>query len=385
VEVKIAIISTAYPLRGGIAHYVALLGEALAKRHEVHTITFKRQYPSFLFPGKTQEESGEGVHSAPAPQLVDSINPFNWYAVGRKLREQKYDLLIFKYWLPFFGPCFGTIARAAKRRTNTRVLYICDNVIPHEHRPFDAAFTRYAFRSVDHFIVQSRTVERQLNEFWPGASYRLAPHPVYNIFGTPMDKQEARNALGVRGKRVLLFFGYVRAYKGLHVLLRAIAALPREMELHLMVVGEFYDDEQKYRSLIRELGLEDRVSINSDYVPNEDVGRYFSASDAVMLPYVSSTQSGIAQIAYNFDKPVIATDVGGLSEVIIDGATGYIVPPEDASRLAAAIKKFFDEGREAEFAARVRQEKGKYSWDNMVVSIEELVQTPPPAQPADRR
>lgn len=370
---KIIIVSTAYPLRGGIAHYVALLGDALSKRHEVHTVTFKRQYPSILFPGKTQEEGGEGAHAAPAPQIIDSINPFNWIAVGRALRRQKPDLLIFKYWLPFFGPCFGTIARVAKRGTGTKVLFICDNVIPHEHRPFDAAFTRYAFRPVDYFIVQSRTVEHQLSKFWPGASYRLAPHPVYNIFGSPMDKAEARRLLNIRGSRVLLFFGYVRAYKGLHVLLRAIAALPREMDLHLMVVGEFYDDEQKYRMLIRELGLEDRVTINSDYVPNEMVGRYFSASDVVVLPYVSATQSGIAQIAYNFDRPVIATDVGGLAEVIIDGETGYVVPPEDASRLAAAIKKFYDEGREAEFAARVKQEKGKYSWENMVASIEELV------------
>ncbi len=377
---KIIIVSTAYPLRGGIAHYNALLGEALSKRHDVHTVTFKRQYPSLLFPGKTQEESGEGLHAAPAPQLIDSINPFNWIAVGRTLRRQQPDLLLFKYWLPFFGPCFGTIARVATRGTRTKVLFICDNVIPHEHRPFDAAFTRYAFRPVDHFIVQSRTVERQLQEFWPGASYRLAPHPVYNIFGKPMDKQEARRLLGIRGSRVLLFFGYVRAYKGLHVLIRAIAALPREMDLHLMVVGEFYDDEQKYRTLIRELGLEDRIMIVSDYVPNDMVGRYFSASDAVVLPYVSATQSGIAQIAYNFDKPVIATDVGGLAEVIIDGETGYIVPPEDASRLAAAIKKFYDERREADFTARVRQEKGKYSWDTMVATIEELVLAASPSQ-----
>ena len=381
---KIVIVSTAYPLRGGIAHYVALLAEALGKRHQVETVTFKRQYPALLFPGKTQEESGEGVHATPAPQLVDSINPFNWFAVGRTLRQLKPDLLIFKYWLPFFGPCFGTIARVVKRGTNAKVLYICDNVIPHEHRPFDVAFTRYAFRSVDYFIVQSRTVEQQLKEFWPGAASRLAAHPVYNIFGSPMEKEEARRVLGVRGKRVLLFFGYVRAYKGLHVLIRAIAALPREMDLHLMVVGEFYDDEQKYRALIRELGVEDRITINSDYVPNEMVGRYFSASDVVVLPYISATQSGIAQIAYNFDKPVIATSVGGLAEVILDGETGYIVPPEDASRLAAAIKKYYDDGREAEFTARVRQEKGKYSWENMVASIEDLAQGGSPSQRTSR-
>jgi len=371
--VKIIIVSTAYPLRGGIAHYNALLAKALGKHHEVQTVTFKRQYPSLLFPGKTQEEGGEGSHAAPAPQLVDSINPLNWIAVGKKLRQQHPDLLIFKYWLPFFGPCFGTIARVAKRGTKTKVLFVCDNVIPHEHRPFDAAFTRYAFKPVDHFIVQSQTVEQQLNGFWPGASYRLAPHPVYDIFGPPIDKQEARRLLGIEGTRTLLFFGYVRAYKGLDVLVRALAALPQEMKLHLLVVGEFYDSEEKYRSLIRELGLEERITIKSDYVPNEMVARYFSASDVVVLPYISATQSGIAQIAYNFDKPVIATDVGGLAEVVIEGETGYIVPPRDASRLAAAIKKFYDEGRAEGFAKGVRLEKVKYSWEHMVASIEDLV------------
>jgi glycosyltransferase involved in cell wall biosynthesis len=381
--VKIIIAGPAYPLRGGIAHYTALLAEVLRSRHEVETITFKRQYPSILFPGKTQQETGEGPHPPPSPQLIDSINPFNWIAVGREIRRRRPDLLILRFWMPFFGPCFGTITRVAKRGTNMKMLLICDNIVPHEHRPFDGAFTRYLFRSADHFLVQSHAVEKELQEFRPGASYRMVPHPVYRIFGNPMDKQEARRSLGIRAARVLLFFGYIRAYKGVDVLIRSMADLPSD--IHALVVGEFYEDEGKYRSLIRELGLEDRITIHADYVPTQEVHRFFSTADVVVLPYLSATQSGIAQIAYNFDKPVIATDVGGLAEVVIDGKTGYIVPPRDPLRLAAAIRKFYDEAREADFTAHVRKEKVKYSWEHMLTSIEELMRSGPTSDRTPQR
>jgi glycosyltransferase involved in cell wall biosynthesis len=366
------IIGTAYPLRGGIAHYNALLASELAKRHKVETITFSRQYPEFLFPGKTQRESSEGIHGSPAPQLIDSINPLNWTGVAKEIRGRSPDLLIFKYWLPFFGPCFGTIARLAKRGSHTKVLFVCDNVLPHERRPFDAAFTRYAFKTVDYFIVQSRAVEKELNEFWPTAVYRMVPHPVYSLFGPPIDKEQARNALGIHAKRILLFFGYVRKYKGLGVLLKALAKASEQIDAHLVVAGEFYDDEQKYRTLINELGITSRVTVNSDYLPNEKVSEYFSAADAVILPYVSATQSGIAQIAFNFGKPVIATDVGGLGEVVHDNRTGFLVPPNDADALARAIVRFYREAREPAFAAAVNKEKENYSWMNFVRNIEEL-------------
>ncbi len=370
--VNILIIGTAYPLRGGIAHYIALLASALARRHNVQIITFKRQYPSLLFPGKTQEESGTDQHGPPAPQLVDSINPFNWIAVARTVRSLKPDLLIFKYWLPFFGPCFGTIAKFAKRGRHTKALIICDNVIPHERRPGDIAFTRYFFSQADYFIVQSTAVERELTEFWPRARYRKAAHPVYNIFGKPASKSEARVAIGQSSQRILLFFGYVRAYKGLNVLLEALAVVLTRLEVHLLIVGEFYDDDKKYRAQIASLNLQRHVTVHSDYVSNDLVGKYFSACDAVILPYLSATQSGIAQIAYNFDKPVIATDVGGLAEVVLDGQTGIIVPPNNPQALADAIVRFYAEQREEEFIARIVQEKRKYSWDAMVSTIEEL-------------
>ncbi|MGB5872737.1 MAG: glycosyltransferase [Bacteroidota bacterium] len=373
------IVGTAYPLRGGIAHYNALLASSLATRHRIETITFKRQYPALLFPGTTQEETGAGLHADPAPRLVDSINPLNWFSVGRLLRKRKPDLLIFKYWLPFFGPCFGTIARLAKRNHHTRVLFICDNVLPHEQRPFDDTFTRYAFRHVDYFIVQSNAVERDLASFWPNAIVRNVPHPVYNVFGSPVDKHEARRALGLTGERILLFFGYVRKYKGLDVLLDAMPKVLQSTDVRLLVVGEFYDDESRYRSIVEQRGLASHVLFHSEYLPNERVGLYFSAADAVVLPYRSATQSGIAQIAYNFDRPVLATDVGGLSEVVHDDITGYVIPPNQPDALSEAILRFYGESREEEFSRNVRSEKKKYSWDNLVNAIEEL--STQPAQP----
>jgi D-inositol-3-phosphate glycosyltransferase len=369
---KITLIGTAFPLRGGIAHYNALLAGALAEHHEVQTITFSRQYPSLFFPGKSQEESPGGEKARPAPRLIDSINPLSWLRVGNLIRKQAPDLLLFKYWLPFFGPCFGTIARRARANGRTRVICICDNVLPHERRPGDAAFTRYAFRSVDGFIVQSDAVERDLTSFWKGARYRNVPHPVYSLFGAPIGKSEARRALGITAERVLLFFGYVRKYKGLDVLLEALARLPLDLGLHLLVAGEFYDPEAGYHNQIRSLGIAERVTLRSDYLPNDQVHLYFSAADAVVLPYRSATQSGIAQIAYNFDTPVIATDVGGLREVVLDDRTGLLVPPGDPSALADAIARFYASGRESLYRKHVREEKPKYSWQNLVSAIEEL-------------
>jgi glycosyltransferase involved in cell wall biosynthesis len=369
---NIVIVGTAYPLRGGIAHYNALLYKHLSKRHNVAIVTFSRQYPSILFPGKTQDEQGGIENALPTEQLIDSINPFTWYTTAKAIARKKPDLLIFKYWLPFFGPCFGTISRLVRRWTGTKVLFICDNVVPHEKRFGDRAFTQYAFRPVDAFIVMSAAVEKDLNSFWPGSRCALVPHPVYEIFGSSVPKDKARAELDIADEHVILFFGYVRRYKGLHILLDAMPAILKSVNLKLMVVGEFYEDEQKYRNQITANGIEKNVVVHSDYVPNEEVSKYFSAADVVVLPYVSATQSGIVQIAYQFDKPVIATDVGGLSEVVLNGRTGFIVKPEAPGAVAEAVVRFYKEGREAEFVRNVQEEKKKYSWDNIVQAIERL-------------
>lgn len=360
-------------MRGGIAHFNALLYHELVKRHEVHIITFSRQYPSLFFPGKTQKETSGELLRVPSEPRVDSINPLNWLRVGNEICRREPDVVIFKYWLPFFGPCFGTIARRAKRNGKTKVVCICDNVIPHEKRPGDRMFTRYAFGSVDGFIVQSDAVERDLVSFLPGARYRKVAHPVYTLFGEPTDTDEARRRLNIRRLRVLLFFGYVRPYKGLDALLEAMARLKGRLDVHLLVVGEFYGDYPAYQIKIRELSLQENVTTNAEYVPNDQVGLYFSAADVVVLPYHSATQSGIVQIAYNFDKPVIATNVGGLGEVVLHQKTGLLVPPGNPDALAEAILQFYSEGKEKEYVEHIRVEKKKYTWEAMAVAVEDLV------------
>jgi glycosyltransferase involved in cell wall biosynthesis len=370
-RLKIILVGTAYPFRGGIAHYLALLAKHLAKRHDVTTVTFSRQYPAFLFPGKTQEEQGGAGTSVPAAQLIDSINPFTWISTARTIAVMKPDLLIFKYWLPFFGPCFGTIACLVRRWTGARIVFICDNVIPHERRIGDIAFTRFAFQFVDLFIVQSHAVERELRQFRHGANAVFVPHPIYEIFGDAVSKARARKHLGISHRRVLLFFGYVRRYKGLDTLLEALAAVRADLDVHLLVVGEFYHDEQIYRKLIADLGIKKNVTVVSEYVPNDRVGEYFSAADVVVLPYRSATQSGIVQIAYQFDKPVIATDVGGLAEVVRHNVTGFIVPPENHAALSSAIIEYYKGKHETGFTRAVQKEKKRYSWETMARAIEE--------------
>ena len=368
----IVIVGPAYPLRGGIAHFNATLAQELGKRHRVETVTFSRQYPSLLFPGTTQGDLSAPLQAVPAPQLIDSINPLNWIRVGRQLRRRNADIFIFHYWMPFFAPCFSTIARVAARGTRARVILICHNLLPHERHPLDATLTRAMIRSADSLIVLSETVERELNEFQPGARYRIVPHPVYSMFGETLDRRAARSQLGITADRVLLFFGYIRKYKGLRTLLEAMALLPESFGVQLLVVGEFYEDARPYRELIASRGLDSRVRLVPEYVPNERVNAYFSAADAVVLPYLSGTQSGIAQIAFNFDRPLIATSVGGLGEVVKSGETGLVVPPGDPAALADAIRQFYGRNLGEPLSAGVRTAKQAYGWKRMTDAIEVL-------------
>jgi glycosyltransferase involved in cell wall biosynthesis len=374
---KILLLGTAYPLRGGIAHYNALLARHLAKRHQVEVITFKRQYPKFIFTGKTQLETGDSGVVVASEQLIDSINPLNWIRVGLALRARQVDLVIFKYWLPFFGPCIGTICRIITWRRATKVIAICDNVIPHERRPGDRLLTRYAFGAVDAFIVQSDTVENDLHKIVKHPRYKKVAHPVYEIFGDPIAKSEARKRLNLPEGNILLFFGYIRAYKGLHLLIDALKLVNEKLAVRALVVGEFYDDAQPYRTHLREAGVENIVRLVADYVPNEKVAEFFCAADVVVLPYLSATQSGITQIAYNFNKPVIVTNVGGLAEVVIDGQSGLVVPANNAAALADAIVRFYAERMEEKLSAGAREEKKKYSWDAMIEAIESLADVEP--------
>ena len=371
---NIVIVGPAYPFRGGIAHHTALLYRELSKWHSVEIVTFTRQYPKFLFPGTTQKEEGGELLSVPARQMIDSINPFSWLKTGWWIRRRKPDLVIFAYSMPFFGLCFGTIAAIARRSGKTRILFLCHNIIPHEPIRGDTLLTRYAFSFAEYFIVQSEQVEKDLLKLVPKARYAVSPHPIYEMFGAARTKAESRKKLKLSVPNIILFFGYVRRYKGLGILIEAMRRVTDQMpDTLLLVVGEFYEEEETFRRQVTALGLEGSVRFIAHYVPQDQVAEYFSAADVVVLPYLSATQSGIAQIGYNFDKPLVGTDVGGLGEVIRHGKTGYVVPPNDPAALADALIEFYSEAREEEFVRNVRIEKTKYSWKNMAATIEKLV------------
>ena len=371
---KITILSTAYPLRGGISHFVGLLYKELAKNNEVSVITFKRQYPSIFFPGKSQLESGDTLEKIPTEIMVDSINPLNWIKVGNKIKKDSPDLLIYKYWMPFFAPCFGTISRTAKKNEKTKVLVICDNVIPHEKKPGDTATTKYFFKYVDYFILLSKKVQEDLLKLKPKAKNKILPHPVYSNFGAQVDKKEARKFLNLPvDEKLILFFGFIRDYKGLDVLLEVMKMLKAELNIKLIIAGEYYSNEEKYNKIINKLGLQNQLYLFTDFIPTSEVKYYFSACDAVILPYRDATQSGIVQIAMNFHKPVIATNVGGLAEVISDDSTGFIVEIENPQKLASAIENFYSQNKEKQFVSNIVKEIDKYSWSKFTEGIFDLL------------
>jgi glycosyltransferase involved in cell wall biosynthesis len=282
------------------------------------------------------------------------------------------DLIIFKYWMHFFAPCFGTISRIVKGNKKTRVLVICDNVFPHEKKPGDKALTKYFFRYIDYFILLSEKVKNDLLSILPGSKHRVLPHPVYSNFGDAVSKEEAKQKLHLTDEKIILFFGFIRDYKGLDILIDAMAELKNKIDVRLIVAGEFYTDKEKYLKQIERLNLEKSIYLFTDFIPTSDVKYYFSAADAVILPYKDATQSGIVQIAMNFRKPVIASDVGGLGEVVKNNLTGYIVERENPIQLAESILKFYKENKEADFVKNTTLEVEKYSWDNFIKKMLDL-------------
>jgi glycosyltransferase involved in cell wall biosynthesis len=372
---RIALVGSMHPYRGGIAHFLETMDRGLrARGHETLPVTFSRQYPDFLFPGKTQYETDPPADPIPARRWIDTIGPWSWWSAARRIAEWKPDAVLYKYWMPFFAPSYGTILRQLRRK-GVRGLAVVDNAIPHEKRPFDLQLSRYFLRQCDGLLVMSDQVMRDLDVVGVGAERRRVEHPIYDIFGEGMPREEARKQLGVDAERpVLLFFGYVRRYKGLHVLLEAMPALLERLpDALLLVCGEFYDDEAPYREQVARLGIGKSVQFHADYVPNEQVGTYFCASDVVVQPYVTATQSGVAQIAYQFRRPSIITDVGGLAEVVPHEQAGFVVPPEDPPRLAAEIARFFEEKWAPRLEAGIEVERDKYSWDRLYEAMEQLI------------
>ena len=368
---KVIIVGTAYPYRGGLSAFNERLAyEYLQRGDEVEIYTFTLQYPSFLFPGKTQYSDEPAPKGLTIHRRINSINPFNWLKTGREIARKRPDLLITKFWLPFMAPCLGTIERRVRRNGHTRIVSILDNIIPHEHRPGDRIFARYFVRSTDAFVAMSRSVLDDLSLFDTKKPRRFCPHPLYDHYGDILPKEEARRMIGIdTDGRYVLFFGFIRSYKGLDLLLDAMAD-PRiaQRDIRLIVAGEFYGDPKPYMEQIERLGIADRIKLCTDFIPDSQVNRYFCAADLVAQPYKSATQSGVTQIAFHFEKPMLVTDVGGLAEIVPDGKIGYVVQP-DAHQIADAIVRYYDEQREAPFTEAVRHEKQKYSWDKMVEAI----------------
>lgn len=372
---KILIVGPAWPYRGGIADFDERIArEYIKKGDEVEIFTFTLQYPSFLFPGKTQYSPDPRPEDLDIKRKVNSINPFNWIKVGRELKKKNADLLIIKFWLPLMAPCFGTIARIVKGNGKTKVISILDNIIPHEHRPGDKILSKYFVSSIDAFIAMSKSVYDDLKSLNDKKPCLLSPHPIYDNFGTAVNREEAIGSLGLDpSAKYMLFFGFIRDYKGLDILLKAIAdERIKNSDIKLIVAGEFYNNSEKYFEMEKQLGLEGKIIWRTDFIADEQVKNYFCASDIIVQPYKTATQSGVTQIAYHFEKPMLVTNVGGLPEIVPNGKVGYSVEPE-AKVIADAISDFYSNGRYAEFVENIKEEKKKYSWDRMLENVDKAM------------
>lgn len=367
---KIGIIGPAWPLRGGLADFDERLARELQTAgHQVVLYSYALQYPSFLFPGTTQFTSAPAPADLEIHTLINSVNPINWLRVGNRIRKDCPDLLIVRYWLPFMGPALGTILRKVKANKRTLILTLADNILPHEKRPGDAAFTKYFMKPVDGFAAMSDSVLDQLKPLTTKPAIRVH-HPLYDSYGPAIPRNQALEALGLdSNKKYLLFFGFIRKYKGLDLLLEAMAdERIKNLGVQLIVAGEYYGDRDFYEEIIARNSLQDRVHLFTEFIKNEEIPLYFGAGDVVVLPYRSATNSGITQIAYNFEKPMIATNVGGLPEAVPHGKTGLICSPNPKA-LADAICSFFEGNELDDLVPALKREKKKYSWQAFAAQL----------------
>lgn len=380
-KMKILLISPAHPLRGGIATSTERLAQEMQNiGHEVVIYSFSLQYPEFLFPGKTQFTTDPPPAELEIHQKINSLNPFNWWQVARQIaRHEQPDQIIVRFWLPFFAPCLGSILRLARlfSKKKIRRTALVDNIIPHEKRFGDRFLAKFFVRSCDDFVVMSRSVSEEIRSFLRKKRHnrvRFSPHPIYDNYGTPVEKTAARLALGLPPDAPLvLFFGFIRAYKGLDLLFEAMGEDNlRQQNVQAVVAGECYENWEKYLQIIENQRLGERVHLFTDFIAAEQVRYFFSAADLVVQPYRSATQSGISQIAYHFDKPMVVTDVGGLPEIVSNGKSGYVVEPS-AEAISEAIFDFFENERAEEFSEGVRLEKERFSWTNLVGVLFEKV------------
>ncbi|NNE48480.1 MAG: glycosyltransferase [Rhodothermales bacterium] len=370
----IVLVGPAFPYRGGIAHFVDRLERELSSRgHQTDIISFRRLYPTIFFPGKTQfEPEPAASHADASRRMIDSCNPLSWRSSADAINEADPDIVVLNYWMPFFAPAMGTIARRV-RRPGRSVVAIVHNAIPHERRPGDRMLTNYLLKRPDQLVALSRRVSDDLEQAF-GVRSTVVPHPLYDHFGPGIARTEARSALDLpTDAPVLLFFGFVRHYKGLDLLLQAMPSIVESLpRARLVVAGEFYEDEELCRSIVTQSEMERHVTFHDGYVAEKDVRTYFSAADVVVQPYRSATQSGVAQISFFYDRPLITTDVGGLAEVVDEGQTGFIVKPNEPDELSRAVIRFFSGGCAAEMTENVGRAKHGFSWSVLAEALEEL-------------
>jgi D-inositol-3-phosphate glycosyltransferase len=370
---RIVICGPAHPYRGGIAAYNERMAQQFLSEGDAAAIyTFRLQYPSFLFPGKTQYDDGYAPQGITITRAINSVNPFNWFTIGLRLRRTRPDLVIMRYWLPFLAPALGFIARIVKSNRYTRILTIFDNVIPHERRFGDRLLTKFFVSSIDGALVMAEAVEKELREFSTVLPSVISPHPLFDTYHEPVSRAEAIVRLKLcPADRYILFFGFIRAYKGLDLLIRAMAEpAVRSLGVKLLVAGEFYEDEKPYFDLIHTLDISKSIILHSHFISNDEVRYYFSAASLVVQPYRSATQSGVTQVAYQFDKPMVVTNVGGLAEIVPDGKCGYVVPTEPEA-IAEAIADFFN-GDEKRFQKGIEEQKKLYTWDRLTEALRSL-------------
>jgi glycosyltransferase involved in cell wall biosynthesis len=367
---RIIIIGPGHPLRGGLATFNQRLAkEFIQSGHDCSVCSFSLQYPGIFFPGKTQYTSEPAPEGIKIRSMINSVNPFNWISVGNKLRKEKPDIIVVRFWIPFMGPSFGTILRRVRKNRHTKIICIADNVIPHEHRPGDKTFTRYFLKSCDAFITMSEKVKDDLRQFEKTKPCKIVQHPLYDNFGSPVSKESARESLGLpKQEKIILFFGFIRHYKGLDLLLQAMSDdRIRNAGIKLMIAGEFYEDQKQYFDLIDKLKIRDQLILKTDFIPDSEVRNYLCAADAVIQPYRNATQSGVTPLAYHFEKPMVVTNVGGLASLVPHEKAGLVTDP-DPQAIANAILRFY-QIKENYFISQIRIEKERYSWSGMTEAI----------------
>lgn len=371
---KALLLGPAHPLRGGIANFNESLAIAFIKNSiETEIVSFYYQYPSFLFPGKTQKAEGKPPYSLKIKSLISSVNPWSWIRTAHFITHERPDIIVVQHWIPFMGPAIGTILRLISKKHSPKIIAIVHNAKPHENRFGDFAFTKYFTRACHGFVCLSKSVLNDLSLFTPNKNKVFVPHPVYDIFGDKISKKEARKHLSLpENEKIILFFGIIRKYKGLELLLNTMGLEKiKKQNIKLLVAGEVYEGKQDYQNQIELLGLKDNVILMDKFIPTDQVKYYFCASDLIVQPYITATQSGVTQIAYNFERPMLVTNVGGLAEIVLDKHTGYVTEVE-AQSIADAICDFYDNDREEKMSENVALESYRFTWHAMVDAILQL-------------